>query len=332
MLSIYTSCRYSVRFFRNFSADSVKDADGSADDRVCQPPSLLYTHDRTLPHKRGNLRPAERYNHEHSQQHSHASLTNCHIVDTSSIGMDTHNVLTVSDTDQQCKVKQLLRRPNLLDGKHWQKPDTKPCCGWKSLNDIPIQCKDTCSQGSDAITGQPNVPVSCEINLTVVHKLVDCSKFIPSSESTSPENRGGVSSLICMRRSYSAPPAVQRITKPIAGSSGEVSSLSTVRDTTDGLVSCNVKHRRDGCLDTTLCVFPALSLTAKAQARSVQPMTASSSSRTPSPRSECCVDRSCSQEARLDESDINVNELAAYVDNFLHLPKEMSLMAEMMYI
>ena len=49
------------------------------------------------------------------------------------------------------------------------------------------------------------------------------------------------------------------------------------------------------------------------------------------PRVELAVERSCSQEARLDESEVSVNELAAYFDNFLYMPKEMSSMAQMMY-
>jgi len=50
-----------------------------------------------------------------------------------------------------------------------------------------------------------------------------------------------------------------------------------------------------------------------------------------SPRVDLAVERSCSQQARLDENEINVTELAAYVDNSLFLPKEMSAMAQMMY-
>lgn len=50
-----------------------------------------------------------------------------------------------------------------------------------------------------------------------------------------------------------------------------------------------------------------------------------------SPRVDITVERSCSQQARLDENEVNVTELAAYVDNFLFLPKEMSAMAQMMY-
>ncbi|KAK8394965.1 hypothetical protein O3P69_006030 [Scylla paramamosain] len=42
--------------------------------------------------------------------------------------------------------------------------------------------------------------------------------------------------------------------------------------------------------------------------------------------------RSCSQQARsLDYEDVTMDELAAYLDNFLYLPKKMSHMAEMMY-
>ncbi|KAK7100180.1 hypothetical protein V1264_023171 [Littorina saxatilis] len=48
-------------------------------------------------------------------------------------------------------------------------------------------------------------------------------------------------------------------------------------------------------------------------------------------RIDLSMERSCSQEARLDESEFNVNELAAYFDNFLYMPKEMSSMAQMMY-
>ncbi|XP_071117233.1 uncharacterized protein [Haliotis cracherodii] len=39
--------------------------------------------------------------------------------------------------------------------------------------------------------------------------------------------------------------------------------------------------------------------------------------------------KSCSQEARLD--DLSVNELAGYFEDFVHIPKKMSTMAEMMY-
>lgn len=42
------------------------------------------------------------------------------------------------------------------------------------------------------------------------------------------------------------------------------------------------------------------------------------------------LERSCSQEARLD--DMTVNELACYFDDFVYIPKKMSSMAEMMYI
>lgn len=42
--------------------------------------------------------------------------------------------------------------------------------------------------------------------------------------------------------------------------------------------------------------------------------------------------RSCSEQARNPEyEDTNINELAAYLDNFLYFPKKMSYMAEMMY-
>jgi len=41
------------------------------------------------------------------------------------------------------------------------------------------------------------------------------------------------------------------------------------------------------------------------------------------------LEKSCSQEARLD--DMTVNELACYFDDFVHIPKKMSSMAEMMY-
>ncbi|XP_059155189.1 oxidative stress-responsive serine-rich protein 1-like [Physella acuta] len=39
--------------------------------------------------------------------------------------------------------------------------------------------------------------------------------------------------------------------------------------------------------------------------------------------------RSCSQEMRMEET--NVNELASYLEDFLHIPRKMSSMAEMMY-
>lgn len=42
--------------------------------------------------------------------------------------------------------------------------------------------------------------------------------------------------------------------------------------------------------------------------------------------------QSCSQQARNpDYEDVTIDELAAYLDNFLYLPKKMSIMAEMMY-
>lgn len=41
------------------------------------------------------------------------------------------------------------------------------------------------------------------------------------------------------------------------------------------------------------------------------------------------LDLTCSQQARLD--DMSVNELAGYFDDFVHIPKKMSSMAEMMY-
>ncbi|XP_064091039.1 oxidative stress-responsive serine-rich protein 1-like [Macrobrachium nipponense] len=48
--------------------------------------------------------------------------------------------------------------------------------------------------------------------------------------------------------------------------------------------------------------------------------------------SETAVYRSCSQQARSpDYEDVTMDELAAYLDNFLYLPKKMSHMAEMMY-
>ncbi|KAG0720965.1 Oxidative stress-responsive serine-rich protein 1 [Chionoecetes opilio] len=47
---------------------------------------------------------------------------------------------------------------------------------------------------------------------------------------------------------------------------------------------------------------------------------------------EAGATRSCSQEARSpDYEDVTMDELAAYLDNFLYLPKKMSHMAEMMY-
>ena len=48
-------------------------------------------------------------------------------------------------------------------------------------------------------------------------------------------------------------------------------------------------------------------------------------------RADLALERSCSLQARLDESEVNVTELAAYMDNLLFLPKEMSAMAQMMY-
>ncbi|XP_050401190.1 uncharacterized protein LOC126818056 [Patella vulgata] len=41
------------------------------------------------------------------------------------------------------------------------------------------------------------------------------------------------------------------------------------------------------------------------------------------------VEKSCSQEASID--DLSVDELAGYFDDFVHIPKKMSVMAEMMY-
>lgn len=46
--------------------------------------------------------------------------------------------------------------------------------------------------------------------------------------------------------------------------------------------------------------------------------------------SDQVLERSCSQEARLD--DLSVNELACYFDDYVYIPKKMSTMAEMMYI
>lgn len=42
------------------------------------------------------------------------------------------------------------------------------------------------------------------------------------------------------------------------------------------------------------------------------------------------VEQSCSQQARLD--DLSVDELAGYFEDYVHIPKKMSSMAEMMYI
>ena len=44
---------------------------------------------------------------------------------------------------------------------------------------------------------------------------------------------------------------------------------------------------------------------------------------------DCSLEISCSQEARLD--DTSVDDLAGYFDDFVHIPKKMSSMAEMMY-
>ena len=44
---------------------------------------------------------------------------------------------------------------------------------------------------------------------------------------------------------------------------------------------------------------------------------------------DCNLEMSCSQEARLD--DTSVDDLAGYFDDFVHIPKKMSTMAEMMY-
>lgn len=41
---------------------------------------------------------------------------------------------------------------------------------------------------------------------------------------------------------------------------------------------------------------------------------------------------SCSQQARISCDDVTMNELASYFDEFVHIPKKMSHMAEMMYI
>jgi hypothetical protein len=51
----------------------------------------------------------------------------------------------------------------------------------------------------------------------------------------------------------------------------------------------------------------------------------------PPPSTPRIVERTCSQEARLDESEFNVNELASYLENSLFMPKDMSSMAQMMY-
>ena len=40
---------------------------------------------------------------------------------------------------------------------------------------------------------------------------------------------------------------------------------------------------------------------------------------------------SCAKEARLDQQDYTVDELASYFDEFVHIPRKMSEMAEMMY-
>lgn len=69
---------------------------------------------------------------------------------------------------------------------------------------------------------------------------------------------------------------------------------------------------------------------------STSPVSAQESIASPPPtvvssaaRLDLTMDRSCSQEARLDE--MSVNELAAYFEDFIHIPKKMSSMAEMMY-
>ncbi|KAI8786611.1 protein hunchback [Biomphalaria glabrata] len=48
-----------------------------------------------------------------------------------------------------------------------------------------------------------------------------------------------------------------------------------------------------------------------------------------SPPNEVSINRSCSQEMRMEET--NVNELASYFEDLLHIPRKMSIMAEMMY-
>ncbi|XP_041357387.1 uncharacterized protein LOC121374354 [Gigantopelta aegis] len=53
------------------------------------------------------------------------------------------------------------------------------------------------------------------------------------------------------------------------------------------------------------------------------------SSDTSSCKPEYSTELSCSQEARLD--DLSVNELAGYFEDFVYIPKKMSIMAEMMY-
>ena len=53
----------------------------------------------------------------------------------------------------------------------------------------------------------------------------------------------------------------------------------------------------------------------------------------PSPRSTSSntLNRSCSQEAMLNELDFTADELASYFEELVHIPKKMSEMAEMMY-
>ncbi|KAF6031388.1 hypothetical protein EB796_010303 [Bugula neritina] len=51
----------------------------------------------------------------------------------------------------------------------------------------------------------------------------------------------------------------------------------------------------------------------------------------PSTKSTTGLIRTCSQEAMLHESDFTVEELSYYFDELVHIPKQMSQMAEMMY-
>jgi hypothetical protein len=48
-------------------------------------------------------------------------------------------------------------------------------------------------------------------------------------------------------------------------------------------------------------------------------------------RQQNVADSSCSSQARSSTTDLTVGELAAYFEEYMHLPKKMSQMAEMMY-
>lgn len=114
------------------------------------------------------------------------------------------------------------------------------------------------------------------------------------------------------------------------GQHGAGSDQEDFRSVVNACQQLSLANANDGVQDYLLPSFQSIRLAENKQAATTE---ASNSNAVASSNSS--NSSSCSQQARMSGSppcDVTIDELASYFETFVHIPKKMSSMAEMMYI